>query len=671
MIALIMKKIIVLMSVVFFMSFIHVYAETGCCLNPNSDVCSFMDSSECCPPDNNSYAIQPPHNESECLNRYFFPGNEDACLKLDNGACTLGCCCKQIVNDSGVFYKFQADYKLNCEGGEWITGTCSEDACEKAYTAKKKNETCNITIDNCKKNIEFPLRCVPVYAGDVFAGEDVCCNEYECAAKYPVNLSGNIIYVDSCFLPGSYQPSSVSLNHNSSFRCYFGVWYDENKSLGKGELCQDVDIKNTSLYYSQIGVCNNKTCKVTLIRKLGKCNESICKESINDARYKVCCDADECAYFSKTPQCFKHGENITVNISGSVLKEQCLNGTWKLINKTKGRRNFQCSNDSDCADGFKCIHFTAKSHPELDNYFEKSFCCNASTDCAYSSGCEAKDKTVFVSGIKFKCVPSSWEEVVPESPQDNEGSGGGGCSHGSHGGGGAPPSSGDNNLLNLGQGQPCQPGQCASNLKCMEFKLPEKKEDEKNDERQSEKKLHPECSGGVCTEQPENPSKNDNSEENKIMRCCNDTQCPYEGGCKNIGETIKVDDVEYICVSPDWETKAPGEIKCEEDQCKTDDGCISQGEFWFKIMPEDADVEIKSNTDAAKAIAAKEIESVVKYECTANGLVERQRWPEERKGCSFVPGFSEGNDIILLLIPALGLFLFLKNRFSNLFYAEN
>ncbi len=166
-----MKKWFILLIFVFLIRIVH--AQNGCCLNPETDTCSYVSQNDCCP----AYT-----NVSDCLKKYFIPSNNsNACLELTGSYkdyCLLGCCC--VNGESKPMYKGQ------CNEKNWMGKTCN--SCTKTQK-KGHGEECN-TDSDCASDylcLTYNLTKPAVKR---------CCNYYECANEEGCSFTGDRIKVN-------------------------------------------------------------------------------------------------------------------------------------------------------------------------------------------------------------------------------------------------------------------------------------------------------------------------------------------------------------------------------------------------------------------------------------------------------------------------------------------
>ena len=694
-----MKKSAIIFTMFLCMAFFayNALAENGCCLNPNTDVCVVSAGEICCPPDPNNYSDpNGPDNETACKTDYFSAGGEDACLILSGNKanlCTQGCCCQQTVDTDGnaVVNVQPSKYKLECQGEsfKWLggEGECNETRCNEYFTSKKVTEVCDplAQANECTQEDDWPLNCIQsILVGNVINTEYFCCHEFECAVKE----IGEEETKNFCLHPGE----SI---FTDKLKCFFGQWYDSNKTIEHAELCQDVVNQTTSLHFSDMGICNNQTCAVTLIRELGQCKENeTCKASPYDENYKVCCNQSQCGYYDlETKKCANDQEEVTFTKNGANSTYKCNNSNWELVTREPGTEDAPCISAADCKGGFSCLSFICEK-PEFNNYFGKSFCCNATTQCAGGEGCIDIEETLTIESTnKFNCVPPTWETVNTTPKDPNGGSGGGGCGGtGSNGGVGTDPGAGGDNTPAL-WGESCKDKECAEGLYCKIFLLPSGTEVDPSDlAAVQEAKNNLEAQGEYC---------------------CKDGECGGQAGCAKENDEIvsAYDQKTYKCTGGVWEyagLATDGETVCDaETQCKLPEKevCIgaTTGENYFidaifaqetapndespapedapeaeEAVPtaiEDAASDFKDEQKLAREIAVKNITGANLYTCKAGEeakLVKTCKKDFCTGGCVFIGRIEwpdtccqDAPDVATPAAAAVAGFILLGSRFRR------
>ncbi|RLE43052.1 hypothetical protein DRJ48_02030, partial [Candidatus Woesearchaeota archaeon] len=127
-------------------------AESGCCLNPNKEACSFyLNAEECCPPSGYPSQGFGPRSQAECMESFFYPSpNKAACALLPEDMpelCQMGCCCRFFQSDEQTELLAELKPKVECvgDGYQWLSNVeeCNKATCSQVFNIPLIEEVTN------------------------------------------------------------------------------------------------------------------------------------------------------------------------------------------------------------------------------------------------------------------------------------------------------------------------------------------------------------------------------------------------------------------------------------------------------------------------------------------------------------------------------------------------
>ncbi len=435
-----MRKLIMLLAL-FLAILYYGSADSGCCLNPFTDTCSFVvNATDCCPLDNITSAytsgnpdIRGPSDQSSCLADWFYPtNNESICAVLNTSVvatadyCEIGCCCK--YNGTNVTAEQLRRFEcLNPRTERWFSlaniGSCNLTACS-AYLPFPLDhaELCNYTttVNNCDpSNISDPRvfckRVAYIYNESLaYTTRGLCCYRSECAAEI---IQANESY-DACVASTS-QP----FPNATQFMCYDGLWINSNTSLLLGDVCavkRDVTYEGEPVLV-QFGVCSD---------------DLLCKPAYLDEYWYVCCPVTKCAFYDRSTNetsCYSSGSIVSINVSGEFYNYTCYNGSWSDLtsNTTKFGHGEQCNASEQCEPGLTCLPYNIPLTNLTPEAGIKHCCKGDGNECSSEDGCVDEGEMRYIYNSTWSCLGPMWSELsIPNQPWTP---GGGGGSSGGNG----------------------------------------------------------------------------------------------------------------------------------------------------------------------------------------------------------------------------------------------